>query len=114
MRTQRTSVRFRTYRTARRALTAAYPAAFPARGRRPPLKVGILRDLLSADTRGLTATQVRTFLQVWTSSCSYLGSVARGGPRISLDGAQAGAVLAGNAEEAAGRIAERQRIRGKP
>jgi len=108
MRRQKTSTRFRIYKAARKALARAYPAAFPPRGRRPPLRVGILREIAESGLCGLSATHVRIFLQVWTSSTSYLGSVSRGGARVGLDGACAGYVDDAHAAEAAARVAERR------
>jgi|HigsolmetaGSP11D_1036233.scaffolds.fasta_scaffold00310_8 Activator of osmoprotectant transporter ProP len=111
MRKQRTSHRFRIYRAVRRVLMRRYPRAFPGRGRRPPLKVGILRDIVHRGHPGVSASQVRIFLQVWTSSTAYLASVAMGGPRTDLDGAPAGMVDDSHAREARERVAARRRER---
>lgn len=114
MRRQKTSKRFRTYRCALKALSSAYPAAFPPKGRRPPLAVGVVKDILGRRPQGLTATQVRIFLQVWTTSTAYLTSVARGGDRVRLDGRPAGPVSTSHAEEARARVSERRkRIQSK-
>jgi len=114
MKRQKTSTRFRIYKAARKCLASAYPAAFPPRGRRPPLKCGILRDIVERGAGGLSATHVRIFLQVWTSSTAYLSSVSRGGGRIGLDGTCDGFVEESHAGEAAAMVAERrERIRSK-
>jgi len=114
MRRQKTSTRFRIYKAARKALSRAYPAAFPPRGRRPPLRVGIIREIVASRPCGLSATHLRIFLQVWTSSTSYLASVAQGGARVGLDGTLAGFVDESHAAEAAERVqGRRSRIRPK-
>lgn len=108
MKRMRTSHRFRLYKEARRALSTAYPSAFPQKGRRPPLKVGILRDILDDGSHGLPACRVRLFLSIWTRSTSYLESVARKKERVALDGGTTGTVSAAHASEAENAVAARR------
>jgi sRNA-binding protein len=82
----RASVKFKLYKRVRWALTQRYPAAFPTSGRRPPLKIGILKDILPIDDPDISSTQVRIFMGVWTSSTAYLQSVSRGGQRVCPQG----------------------------
>jgi len=90
-------------------MTAAYPRAFPRCGYRPPLKVGIFRDIVEDGTSGLPAGKVRLFLSIWTRSTSYLNGVARGRHRVGLDGTPCGKVSNENAMEAAVRLASRNK-----
>lgn len=108
MKRMRTSVRFRIYKEARRAMSRAYPAAFPPKGRRPPLKVGILRDILDDGSHGLTSGRVRVFLSIWTRSTSYLRSVAMRRERVGLDGTPAGRIEESHAAEAEAELAARR------
>lgn len=108
MKRMRTSVRFRAYKNARREMARAYPATFPAKGRRPPLKVGILKDIINDGSHGLTAGRVRLFLSIWTRSTSYLRSVAMRRPRQGLDGTAVGAVTESHAREAEAELQARQ------
>ena len=108
MKRMKTSVRFRLYKEARREMARAYPSAFPTRGRRPPLKVGILRDILDDGSHGLTSGRVRIFLAIWTRSTSYLRSVAMRRERKGLFGDPAGAVAESHAAEAVAELAGRK------
>lgn len=108
MKRMRTSQRFRLYKEARRELTRAYPAAFPAKGRRPPLKVGILKDIISDGSHGLPAGRVRVFLAIWTRSTSYLESVSRAKERVGLDGLACSGVAAAHAAEAKASVETRR------
>ena len=108
MKRLRTSQRFRLYKVARKELSRVYPAAFPARGRRRPLKIGILKDIICDGSHGLPAGQVRVFLSIWTRSTSYLESVARGKERIGLDGTPCSAVEESHAVEARAAVDRRR------
>jgi len=108
MKRMRTSVRFRLYKEARREMSRAYPEAFPGKGKRPPLKVGILRDIIEDGSHGLTAGRVRLFLSIWTRSTSYLRSVAMRRDRRSLDGSPCGTVDESHAAEAKAELEARR------
>lgn len=112
MKRLRTSQRFRLYKEARREMSRAYPAAFPCKGRRLPLKVGILRDIIEDGSHGLPAGRVRVFLSIWTRSTSYLESVCRGRERIGLDGAPCSPVDAAHAMEAREAVERRRMGKG--
>ncbi len=110
----RASVKFKLYKKVRHALTARYPLAFPVSGkRRPPLKIGILKDIVPIDDPTISATQVRIFLGVWTSSTAYLQSIARGGPRICAQGNMGEIVAARHSAEARNILADRAAKRAK-
>jgi sRNA-binding protein len=105
---KRASARFRAYRQVARALSARHPLAFPCRGIRPPLKVGVLRDISKDLPEGVSRTRVRLFLSMWTASTAYLIGVSKGRPRVCLEGLPAGEVDASHVAEAAARLAERR------
>jgi hypothetical protein len=66
------------------ALEAAYPATFD-RKRRPPLKIGIHRDLREAHPEwGMN--EIGRALRWWTSNVDYLDSLAARHPRVDLHG----------------------------
>lgn len=105
MKTLRTGPRFAVYRSVHAMLNAAYPVLFPKKGRRrPPLKEGILHDIVAAHREAATATDIRIFLRVWTRSTAYLETVARGGRRYGLDMSPAGSVAESHAIEAAQKV----------
>lgn len=104
----KTSSRFRIYRDARKRLGTAYPLAFPPKGKRPPLKVGVIREIAGDGSHGLTVRKVRVFLSIWTRSSAYLEAVAREGTRRGLDGSPAGTVDPAHAADAARVLAERR------
>lgn len=89
---KRPSVKFKLYRKVRKELSSQYPELFPARTKRPPLKVGILKDIVSDGKTDLSTTQIRFFLSIWTTSTAYLKSVARGQARVGLRGEECGRV----------------------
>jgi sRNA-binding protein len=105
MKTLRTGPRFAVYRSVHAILNAAHPALFPKKGRRrPPLKEGVLHDILAAHRGAATATDIRIFLRMWTRSTSYLETMSRGGCRYSLDMTPDGVVADPHAVEAAQRV----------
>jgi sRNA-binding protein len=108
MKQLRTSQKFKVYRQVGRILRSAHPQLFPSRGRRPPLKEGILRDLIELHGSETTATNIRIFLRIWTRSTSYLMSVSKGGQRIGIGAAPSHEVLEHHRREAGGRIRERR------
>jgi sRNA-binding protein len=109
----RASIKFKLYKRVRKALTERYPDAFPVCGRRPPLKIGILKDILPVDDPEISATQVRIFLNVWTSSTAYLQSVSRGGQRVCTQGNKIETVSPMHAAEARKILNERAERRSK-
>lgn len=108
MKNLRTSRKFKLYRQVGKLLREAHPHLFPARGRRPPLKQGILQELIALHAEQTTATSIRVFLSIWTRSTSYLMSVSRGGPRIGIGSSIGCEVTEDNRLEACGRIRERR------
>lgn len=107
----RASVKFKLYKKVRVALTKRYPLAFPRSGTRPPLKIGILKEIIPIEDQTISSTQVRIFLSIWTSSTAYLQSVARGGTRVSVDGSVHSEVSRHHASEARKILRERTRRR---
>lgn len=105
MKTLRTGPRFAVYRAVHALLNEGYPRLFPKKGRRrPPLKLGILHDIIALHGGRVTATDIRIFFRVWTRSTSYLETVSRGGPRYSLEMVPTGSVAENHAAEAAQKI----------
>lgn len=111
--TIRASAKFKLYKKVRFALTTRYPNAFPRSGRRPPLKIGILKEIIPLDTGDISSTQVRVFLGIWTSSTAYLQSVSRGGARVCSQGEESGKVSSRHAREAKAILQERATKRAK-
>lgn len=109
----RPSVKFKLYKRIRRELTTAYPALFPMRGTRPPLKVGILKDIVEEGTIDASTTQIRLFLSIWTNSTAYLKSVTRRCERMGLNGEPLGKVSDNHASEAR-KILDDRRSRKAP
>lgn len=108
MKRLRTSKKFKIYRSMRRRLSRSYPEAFPARGRRPPLKIGIIDDLRSDGRINGAVTDCRVFLRIWTNSTAYLKSIEGGGERIGLRGIPEGRVERPHAAEAAKVLRQRK------
>jgi ProP effector len=100
------------YRETLSVVRPLFPSAFPARGRRPPLKIGILREIAgrlpASGGEAPSLTTLRAFLTIWTGSAAYLVSVARRRPRLDLDGAPAGPVDPDHARQAKERLARRR------
>jgi sRNA-binding protein len=108
MKQLRTSQKFKIYRQVGKMLREAHPHLFPQRGSRPPLKEGILQELIAIHKSETTATNIRVFLRIWTRSTSYLMSVSKGGARLGLEAEDRGEVLDQHRREAGGRIRERR------
>jgi len=109
----RPSVKFKLYKRIRRELSIAYPALFPMRGTRPPLKIGILKDITEDGAIEASTTQIRIFLSIWTNSTAYLKSITRQTQRIGLKGESQGRVSNGHASEAR-KILDDRRTRKTP
>ena len=77
-------------------LCEAFPACF-SRSAPQPIKIGLGEELLALAgvhpaLAGLSRTQLRRALRVYTGSPAYRKALARGGPRYGLDGQPAGEV----------------------
>jgi sRNA-binding protein len=96
----KTSKRFRIYKEMRREMIKKYPQAFPAEGKRSPLKVGIMKDILAEASQETTANNIRIFLSIWTRSTAYLQSVAKKRPRINLSGQFHAEICSNHAKDA--------------
>ena len=80
---------------------------------RRPLKIGINRDLVAADT-GISSTQLRQALGAYTSSPSDLRACCEGAARIGLDGQPAGSVSEEESEHARRKLAVLEARWGAP
>lgn len=101
MKKMKASKRFRIYKEMRRELIAKYPDAFPVKGKRPPLKVGIIKDILEDGAVTNGANNIRIFLSIWTRSTAYLQGVAKKRPRVTINGEICGEISDNHASEAA-------------
>lgn len=108
MKNLRTSRKFKVYREVGKLLREAHPELFPSRGKRPPLKQGILKDLIALHSADVTATNIRVFLRIWTRSTSYLMSISRGGIRIGVGKSSGEKVEEQHRLDASTRIRERR------
>jgi ProP effector len=75
-------------------LSEKFPLCFSQSGEAKPLKIGIFQDLAQrlSDEDGISKTQIRHALRLYTSSWRYLASVKVGVARVDLDG-QAGELI---------------------
>lgn len=112
MKPLRTSRKFKVYREVGKLLRAAHPDLFPSRGKRPPLKQGIVRDLIELHSTDMTATNIRVFLRIWTRSTSYLMSISRGGTRMGVGKCLGEQVEERHRLDASTRIRERRLRKG--
>ncbi|MTH95387.1 ProQ/FinO family protein [Roseibium sp. RKSG952] len=93
MKSVRTSRRFRIYKTVRAAVSLRFPNAFPRSGTRPPLKIGIVKDLLEhSGELNVSRSDMRLFLSVWIRSGSYQKGLSIIPHRFDLDGTLSGEV----------------------
>ena len=69
-------------------LAERFPNCFSAEGEARPLKIGIFQDLVERvqGEMGLSNTQLRPALCLYTSSCRYLYGIKAGATRVDLDG----------------------------
>lgn len=100
MKRMKTSKRFRIYKEVRRELNEHYPNAFPRRGTRPPLKIGIIKDIINDNSINSSRNELRVFLSIWTRSTSYLKSISKERPRVTLSGEMHSEVLKKHAKDA--------------
>jgi ProP effector len=75
-------------------LSEKFPLCFSQSGEAKPLKIGIFQDLAQRLTEedGISKTQIRHALRLYTSSWRYLAGVKVGVARVDLDG-QAGDLI---------------------
>lgn len=89
-------------------LAQRFPQCFVAEGEARPLKIGIFRDIVSRITEedGISKTQLRTALRMYTSSWRYLYGVKEGAKRVDLDGNDCGDLEAEHVEHARAQLTE--------
>lgn len=109
----RSSAKFKFYKSMRRELFRHYPHAFPVCGKRPPLKLGILRDIVTDQKIACSATQLRFFLSIWTSSTAYLKSISVEKQRYGIDPSDSFPVDIEHARLARKILAERKKNKRK-
>ncbi|RVT47351.1 RNA chaperone ProQ [Rheinheimera sediminis] len=75
-------------------LSEKFPLCFSQSGEAKPLKIGIFQDLAQrlSEEDGISKTQIRHALRLYTSSWRYLAGVKVGIARVDLDG-QAGELI---------------------
>ncbi len=75
-------------------LSEKFPLCFSQSGEAKPLKIGIFQDLAQrlSEEDGISKTQIRHALRLYTSSWRYLACVKVGVARVDLDG-QAGDLI---------------------
>jgi ProP effector len=75
-------------------LSEKFPLCFSQSGEAKPLKIGIFQDLAQrlSEEDGISKTQIRHALRLYTSSWRYLACVKVGVARVDLDG-QAGELI---------------------
>ncbi|WP_369311004.1 RNA chaperone ProQ [Providencia rettgeri] len=73
-------------------LAERFPRCFIAEGEARPLKVGIFQDIVGCLTEedGISKTQLRSALRMYTSSWRYLYGVKEGAKRVGLNGEDCG------------------------
>ena len=80
-------------------------AIFVYEGRRRPLKIEIYEDLAAKVAGSITPDEVKLALRAYTRNPGYLRAMARGGPRIDLEGNPAGMITAEQTASAAKGVA---------
>lgn len=75
-------------------LSEKFPLCFSQSGEAKPLKIGIFQDLAQrlSEEDGISKTQIRHALRLYTSSWRYLAGIKVGVARVDLDG-QAGELI---------------------
>lgn len=89
-------------------LAERFPLCFIAEGEARPLKIGIFQDIVGrlTDEDGISKTQLRTALRMYTSSWRYLYGVKEGAKRVGLDGDDCGELESEHVEHARQQLAE--------
>ncbi|MBW7984350.1 RNA chaperone ProQ [Enterobacillus tribolii] len=90
-------------------LAQRFPQCFSAEGEARPLKIGIFQDLverMQGDENGLSKTQLRSALRLYTSSWRYLYGVKVGANRVDLDGNSCGVLDEQHVEHARQQLEE--------
>ena len=92
---------------ARQILVDRFPLAFMPKGaEKKPLKVGIEKDIFSAEI-GVSNNLIRKALSNYTGGPTYLRNVKSGAPRINLDGTECGTVADAHEAHATSILARR-------
>ncbi|MGP1924558.1 MAG: RNA chaperone ProQ [Arsenophonus sp. NEOnobi-MAG3] len=83
-------------------LAQRFPHCFIAEGDARPLKIGIFQDIVARLTEedGISKTQLRSALRMYTSSWRYLYGVKEGVKRVDLDGNDCGVLESEHVEYA--------------
>nr|WP_282667078.1 RNA chaperone ProQ [Providencia rustigianii] len=89
-------------------LAERFPRCFIAEGEARPLKVGIFQDIVGSLTEedGISKTQLRSALRMYTSSWRYLYGVKEGAKRVDLNGDDCGELDAEHIAHARQQLAE--------
>ncbi|VAY02264.1 RNA chaperone ProQ [Arsenophonus endosymbiont of Aleurodicus dispersus] len=97
-------------------LAKRFPNCFIAEGEARPLKIGIFQDILDKLTEddGISKTQLRYALRMYTSSCRYLYGIKEGAKRIDLSGNNCGNLKLDHVEYARKQVMDtKDRIKAK-
>ncbi|MEX0425451.1 RNA chaperone ProQ [Providencia rettgeri] len=89
-------------------LAERFPRCFIAEGEARPLKVGIFQDIVGClkEEDGISKTQLRSALRMYTSSWRYLYGVKEGAKRVDLNGEDCGELDAEHIAHARQQLAE--------
>ncbi|MCP1440765.1 ProP effector [Erwinia persicina] len=89
-------------------LAERFPQCFSAEGEARPLKIGIFQDLVDRvqGEMGLSKTQLRSALRLYTSSWRYLYGIKAGATRVDLDGNACGVLDEQHVEHARKQLEE--------
>ncbi|QGY29476.1 RNA chaperone ProQ [Pantoea cypripedii] len=89
-------------------LAERFPHCFSAEGEARPLKIGIFQDLVERvqGDMGLSKTQLRSALRLYTSSWRYLYGIKAGAIRVDLDGNACGVLDEQHVEHARKQLEE--------
>lgn len=89
-------------------LAERFPQCFSAEGEARPLKIGIFQDLVERvqGEMGLSKTQLRSALRLYTSSWRYLYGIKAGAIRVDLDGNACGVLDEQHVEHARKQLEE--------
>ncbi len=89
-------------------LAERFPLCFSTEGEARPLKIGIFQDVVERvkDEMGLSKTQLRSALRIYTSSWRYLYGIKAGASRVDLDGNPCGELEEQHVEHARQQLEE--------